>query len=460
MHRSSDAIGNISGALAKAQAELTNPEKSLIATIRSPFPREADRTFRYAPLSSGLDIIRKSLGRHEIATIQSTGIDKEAGLLRLTTILAHSSGEWISSEWPVCQIADVSSAQRMGAALTYARRYALFTLVGIAGEDDLDAPDLDADPNPAAEPPRQADRRKQSNGQAAAAQRTADGEGNLPRPSARSVLGEQLSASLRESLIQQMAAINSEDEAAAWAHRNLPAKNTLTATDAKLVEERFQAMLSAIGDTPHYGGPSEAPTDGFAAGGRSHALDEKAGVTAPGPNAGTNDKDSKRAKKLPGSEVVHALGKPVRLRDKDHRKFVLRQPCLVCGRVPSDPHHLTFTQPRALGRRVSDEFTVPVCRVHHRELHRSGNEAAWWRKLNIDPLPVALRLWQHTREDGEPAPMMQVQAVNPPNVLPHDEARTSPDARVDPEIAPSKKAHGLRADDLIASDRGQSRRHT
>ena len=142
MHRSSDTIGNISGALAKAQAELTNPEKSLVATIRSPFPREADRTFRYAPLSSGLDIVRKSLGRHEIATIQSTEIDKEAGLLRLTTILAHSSGEWISSEWPVCPISDIASAQRMGAALTYARRYALFTLVGIAGEDDLDAPDL------------------------------------------------------------------------------------------------------------------------------------------------------------------------------------------------------------------------------------------------------------------------------------------------------------------------------
>jgi hypothetical protein len=140
MHRSSDTIGNISGALAKAQAELTNPEKSLVAIIRSPFPREADRTFRYAPLSSGLDIVRKSLGRHEIATIQSTEIDKESGLLRLTTVLAHSSGEWISSEWPVCPMSDIASAQRMGAALTYARRYALFTLVGIAGEDDLDAP--------------------------------------------------------------------------------------------------------------------------------------------------------------------------------------------------------------------------------------------------------------------------------------------------------------------------------
>src|SRR3954463_3367471 len=170
MHRTSDTIATIAAALAKAQVELTNPEKSLVATIRSPFPREADRTFRYAPLSSGLDIIRKSLGRHEIATIQSTEIDKEAGLLRLTTILAHSSGEWISSEWPVCQITEVAAAQRMGAALTYARRYALFTLVGIAGEDDLDAPDL-ADPNPAGEMPRPPGDRKQSNGQAAAAQR-------------------------------------------------------------------------------------------------------------------------------------------------------------------------------------------------------------------------------------------------------------------------------------------------
>src|SRR6266446_4371767 len=144
MHRCSESIGTIAAALAKAQAELTNPEKSLVATIRSPFPREGDRTFRYAPLSSGLDIVRKGLGRHEIATIQTTTIDKDAGLLRLTTVLAHSSGEWISSEWPVCPIADIASAQRMGAALTYARRYALFTLVGIAGEDDLDAPDLDA----------------------------------------------------------------------------------------------------------------------------------------------------------------------------------------------------------------------------------------------------------------------------------------------------------------------------
>src|SRR6202045_1983848 len=115
MHRSSETIGAIATALAKAQAELTNPEKSLSATIRSPFPREQDRTFRYAPLSSGLDIVRKTLGRHEIAAVQSTEIDNEAGLIRLTTILAHASGEWVSSDWPVCPIANTASPHRMGA---------------------------------------------------------------------------------------------------------------------------------------------------------------------------------------------------------------------------------------------------------------------------------------------------------------------------------------------------------
>ena len=112
------------------------------------------------------------------------------------------------------------------------------------------------------------------------------------------------------------------------------------------------------------------------------------------------NKPMRATKKQSRSDAIRVLGKTVRLRDKDHRRFVLRQACLVCGRVPSDPHHLTFTQPRALGRRVSDEFIVPVCRVHHRELHRSGNEAAWWRKLNIDPIPIALRLWAQTRTDG------------------------------------------------------------
>ena len=346
MHRSSDTIATIAAALAKAQVELTNPEKSLVGTIRSPFPREADRTFRYAPLSSGLDIVRKGLGRHEIATIQSTEIDKEAGLLRLTTILAHSSGEWVSSEWPVCQISDIASAQRMGAALTYARRYALFTLVGIAGEDDLDAPDLGAGPAPAAKLPGPADHRKQANEQAAGARPRAPSKS--PNSAARTVLGMQLSASLRESLIEQLATINSADEAAAWACRNLPAKNTLTAADAKIVEERFQTRLSTISDGQVPDGTTPAGTpDGLAPDRPPHAVPDKNLVSTGRADANTSQRASMRAQKRSRSGVAHALGKTVRLRDNDHRKFVLRQPCLVCGRLPSDPHHLTFAQPRA-----------------------------------------------------------------------------------------------------------------
>ena len=142
MPRSSESVAALASALAKAQAELVNPEKSLTATIRTGRAGEGERSFRYAPLSSGLDIVRKTLGQHEIATVQTTAIDQAAGMVNLTTMLAHASGEWIASDWPVCPIAETANPQRMGAALTYARRYALFTLVGIAGEDDLDAPDL------------------------------------------------------------------------------------------------------------------------------------------------------------------------------------------------------------------------------------------------------------------------------------------------------------------------------
>ena len=150
MQRSSETIGTVAAALAKAQAELTNPEKSLVATIRTDGPgRGVERSFRYAPLSSGLEIVRKTLSQHEIATVQTTAVDQAAGIITLTTVLAHSSGEWIASDWPVCAISETATPHRMGAALTYARRYALFTLVGIAGEDDIDAPDLNA-PTPTA----------------------------------------------------------------------------------------------------------------------------------------------------------------------------------------------------------------------------------------------------------------------------------------------------------------------
>jgi hypothetical protein len=90
------------------------------------------------------------------------------------------------------------------------------------------------------------------------------------------------------------------------------------------------------------------------------------------------------------------LPEPKRLRDKAHLKFVTLQSCLVCGRQPSDPHHLRFAQPRALGMKVSDEFTVPLCRGHHRQLHQAGNELAWWQGLKIEPLAIANRLWEQT----------------------------------------------------------------
>src|SRR5438445_2544727 len=152
MPRSSETVAALASALAKAQAQLVNPEKSLVATIRPLRPGEAERSFRYAPLASGLDIVRKTLGQHEIATVQTTAIDPATGMVNLTTMLAHSSGEWIASDWPVCPVAETANPQRMGAALTYARRYALFTLVGIAGEDDLDSPDLCAGPNARSSP--------------------------------------------------------------------------------------------------------------------------------------------------------------------------------------------------------------------------------------------------------------------------------------------------------------------
>jgi ERF superfamily len=426
MHRCSESIGTIAAALAKAQAELTNPEKSLVATIRSAFTREGDRTFRYAPLSSGLDIVRKGLGRHEIATIQTTAIDKDAGLLRLTTVLAHSSGEWISSEWPVCPIADIASAQRMGAALTYARRYALFTLVGIAGEDDLDAPDLDATSKTGAAAPPRSDYRSQPTGDWAVAARG----GKPTMRSARSVLAADQSAILRERLLAQLVAINSTDEADLWVRENFSAKNTLTAGDARMVEEEFQTRLSTIGASV---GPSKP------------AVSVRNVIPAGWPDTGDSQKTSKVSGKPPRNSAVRALGKTVRLRDKEHRKFVSRQACLVCGRTPSDPHHLTFVQSRALGHRVSDEFTVPVCRVHHRELHRQGDEAAWWGKVHVDPLPVALRLWQQTRLNNDelrPSNEGIKEAAQKLDMSVRDRARKD-DARADVKSPAPKEADPL-----------------
>ncbi len=141
MHRSSESVAAIATALAKAQTELSNPEKSAIGSIRH-HNQATPQTFRYAPLSGDLDIVRKTLGGQQIAVAQTTDIDRASGTVNLTTVLLHTSGEWIASDWPVCALSEISQPRRMGAALTYARRYALFTMVGIAGEDDLDASDL------------------------------------------------------------------------------------------------------------------------------------------------------------------------------------------------------------------------------------------------------------------------------------------------------------------------------
>jgi hypothetical protein len=381
MPHASPSIGAIAAALAKAQAELINPEKSLVATVRSAFPREADRSFRYASLASGLDIVRKVLGKHELAIVQTTSIDREAALIRLTTVLAHSSGEWLSSDWPVCGVGETAAPHKMGAALTYARRYALFTLVGIAGEDDLEAPDLMGNQlgvgiGAGGQPDKgQAD--------AALAARVGSKErASRPRPgmkAAAELVAEQ-SAAICDRLLGEVAVLSSADAAASWAQEAIRAKNGLTASDAKRVEEAFAARLAdlAAGDAQiaPVGEPASAPA----------ATALPATPVAPESPALTGIDKS-----------VLAVAEPRRHRDKEHLRFVAKQACLVCGRKHSDPHHLGFMQPRALGRKVSDECAVPLCRIHHREVHRVGNEPAWWKRIGIDPTEVARKLWETTR---------------------------------------------------------------
>jgi ERF superfamily len=386
MHRSSESVAALASALAKAQAELVNPEKSLTATIRSMRPEEGERSFRYAPLSSGLDIVRKTLGQHEIATLQTTAIDQTAGMVNLTTTLAHASGEWIASDWPVCPIAETGNPQRMGAALTYARRYALFTLVGIAGEDDMDAPDLCEWPS--------APSSSNSSDLRAAAPARPPGNGRT-RSSIKgepwAMLDVHESADLREKLLIEVGNIASADRAATWAREALITKNRLLETDAKLVEAAFERRLSELPS------PDE----------RAERNDNTSVASGDGPQA-TVAAESMRANPDQASGIdksVLAIATPRRYRNRQHLRYVIQQPCLVCGRKPSDPHHLRYLQPRALGRKPSDEFAVPLCRVHHRAAHRAGDERAWWQATGIDPIKIARKLWKHTRiEEGQMPP--------------------------------------------------------
>jgi hypothetical protein len=302
----------------------------------------------------------------------------------------------------------------MGAALTDARRYALFALVGIAGEDDLDAPDLNLT---AMAPAKEGDPEGGDAMQAPTAQAEArspqenatttfqpslrvparDGpavmasnayEDAVPRPPRVTPSAEE-SAMLRDQLIADLSRLQSSDEAADWVHQNFAVKNTLRAADADRVESSFRDRILTL----------EA---GLAEAEGQKDPEEDDGVVPPGARAFVETMDASAEAPIilpqrPSGRRRPVTAKTIRLRDKEHCLFVAYQPCVVCGRTPTEAHHIRFAQPRALGRKVSDEYTVPVCRLHHRELHRYGDEASWWAGVNIDPLSIALDLWRRSR---------------------------------------------------------------
>src|SRR5262249_33186179 len=303
-------------------------------------------------------------------------------------------GEWIASDWPVCPIAETANPQRMGAALTYARRYALFTLVGIAGEDDLDAPDIcmpapvtgawtTGSPTDGLQLPPQT----RGNGKIRGAAKTAS----------PTVLLADESAALRDRLLSEIAGLGSQDSATTWAGEALPAKNTLIAGDARLVEDAFEQklpeLLALAAETIE---PPDTKAPPAAVEG-SQGIDT--GTTANQLQPNGIDKS------------VLAVSAPRRYRNKEHLRYVTLQPCLLCARKPSDAHHLRFVQPRALGRKTGDEFGVPLCRIHHRAAHRAGDERAWWKAAGIDPLKIARKLWKDTRAKHGPGEVESVIAI-------------------------------------------------
>jgi hypothetical protein len=377
VRRSSESVAAIATALAKAQTELSNPEKAMVETVyynRS----EGTQSFRYESLSSGLDIVRKALGGHQIAVAQTTNIDRPGGAVNLTTVLMHSSGEWIASDWPVCALSEISQPRRMGAALTCARRYALFAMVGIAGENDLDAPpDVTNDaqaqgaveagfaPNPSVVP--------------AQARVIQSGIPVIPPvreklPTSDSQLVREIET-LSEDGLPSTAALTTDEPTPAQAGLTAPQPLPMPPVAVKRPRGRPRKVVTAAEPLPT--APSK-PT-----------IDDSI------PASAHSQADAAAPAKIDKGELT--ISEPRRHRDKDHLKFVASQPCLVCGRSPADAHHLRFTQPRALGRKVSDEFTVPLCRTHHRDNHSFGDEVAWWERQAIDPIATARMLWVSTR---------------------------------------------------------------
>ena len=183
--------------------------------------------------------------------------------------------------------------------------------------------------------------------------------------------------------LEELKDIASGDDAALWAHQILGDKNSLTDADARQVEDAFRATLTAIESAGDLGNAALSPT--------LSALQPSSSVEWRNKEPDERTPSARGADK---SQLVHP--EPRRIRDKGHVEYVAKEPCLVCGRRPSDAHHLRFAQHRALGRKVSDEFTVPLCRGHHREVHRCGDEAAWWIKAGIDPIVPARALWLET----------------------------------------------------------------
>ena len=390
MPRSSESIAKLASALAKAQIELINPEKLLVGTIHPAGASQEGRTFNYASLASGLEIVRKTLGQQEIATVQTTAIDHGAGIVNLTTVLAHSSGEWIASDWPVCALAETATPRRMGAALTYARRYALFTLVGIAGEDDLDAPDLQAPTSQTSEPSRQNGKangtthdsgNSQLNAQRSAPQHHA----KIHSVSLKAVLGAAESAALRERLLAELNEIGAADDMALWAKRCLPEKNKLATNDAERLESAFAAKLATVAapDPDQSARLSREPPHATA------QYRTKRPRPAPGTRASTT---LQLSRPLEGTQKgidksVLALPEPRRLRDRDHLKYVAQRACLVCGRVTpiiyGSPRirrwaarSATSSRSRSVGDIIANSIATAMKRRGGKARHRAGRRGA------------------------------------------------------------------------------------
>jgi hypothetical protein len=247
------------------------------------------------------------------------------------------------------------------------------------------------------------------------------------------VLDAEASADLRDQLFAEIATLASEDAAAVWAHRTLATKNTLADGDAQQIEEAFSSRLTALGSSKELVADSPVSTTGNAVSAAGDSGDPMTVTAISGVAVGAQDSADRGGARAgqggtpaqdagpPADAAVDQpawlgppdpapsveprgvdkselpIGAPRRLRDKTHLAFVAAQPCLLCAKRPSDPHHVRFAQKQSLGRKVSDEFTVPLCRSHHRALHRSGSEYLWWENVGIDPLKAARKLWRKTR---------------------------------------------------------------